>query len=65
MKLYCTHESCRAHAVEELFHAMRALPYRREEFETKAQQIWVCSVPCRHVPRRGPVAVPFAPERVP
>ena len=32
MKLYCTHESCRAHAVEELFHAMRVLPYRREEF---------------------------------
>lgn len=68
MKLYCTHDDCRAHAIQELLHAARALPYRRAELAAAARRALELFVPCRRTPRisrTGSPTPPFAPERAP
>jgi hypothetical protein len=64
VRIYCTHEECRAHAAEELLHAAGALPHRAAELRAAAARAWrgACSVRCRQVPRPGPVAAPLPPR---
>jgi hypothetical protein len=55
--MYCQHEDCRAHAVEELFYMARRL--MRPDLAELAVKALHGEVRCRRVPRRGPVPIPF------
>jgi hypothetical protein len=63
MRLYCTHEECRAHAAEELLRMVDALPHRAAALRQAVAGVWLggLSVRCRRVPRPGPVAAPLPP----
>ena len=66
---YCIHADCAAHAVEELQHMAKLLPYREDvkrALGTMEKRLLSAAlrddgtVRCRHVPRKGPIQVPFA-----
>jgi len=60
MTVYCEHYDCRCDAAEELAFMSDAL--HRPDLLAKAVEVFFRVVRCRHVPRKGPIPMPFAAE---
>lgn len=60
-KLYCSHDSCRIDALQELVYVMRlkGTPMTDREIREKYAELGRFSVRCRIVPRNGAILAPL------
>lgn len=65
MKLFCTHQDCRAHTSEEVAYMAERLPdpERRAQLAQLARDVLTMEVRCRHVTRAGGFPAPLPPVR--
>lgn len=66
MTLYCRHDDCKCHALEELMFLGLRIGMKRQACAAAVRMMRASGrrlmVRCRHVPRPGPVPAPFPGE---